>query len=185
VFINFLILFFLFNKVSCYVHEQDVETQIACEMEQMFQEFALLKNNDQQRDIPENFVHKIIFMWPIQASLIKQIIIHKTNLMTIVPKQNCYVISPYDGIVIEVDEINKTITTKHLVEGGIWYNITFKNIEKCKVKPDDKIKQGHIIGEVKKNLIFEIWQMGISDEPVAYMLFPAIDSNIIKRIKKI
>jgi len=81
VFINFLILFFLFNKVSCYVHEQDVETQIACEMDQMFEEFALLKNNDQQRDIPENFIHKIIFMWPIQASLIKQIIIHKTNLM--------------------------------------------------------------------------------------------------------
>lgn len=185
VFLKFFVFISIFHQAFSYVEENKEQGVIISEVDEIFDEFALLKNEHHNRDILENAIHKIIFIWPIDLKLIKQVVLNKPNFIVIIPKSPTFVISPHTGIVIAVDEKTKSVTTKHIVEGGICYNIILKNVEKCKVKVGEIIKKGQKIGEVTKSLTLEIWQVDISISPIAYALFPPVDGKIIKIVRKI
>jgi len=155
---------------------------VISEVEEMFDEFALLKNESRKNAGIKNEVHKPPFSWPVDMKMARHVFMEAPNRVRIDLKAKANITSPHMGVIIAIKE--KTITLKHVVEGGVCYFTIFTNVENITLPVGELIKSGTILGQ-SKSIIFEIRQMNVSIPPSMDMLLPAVNPALVRVISKI
>lgn len=183
-FTKILFLFFLCTNGYGITKKIEEGANVNHEIEDMFDDFALLKDaslkNDNHANKLQNQVKSPPFIWPVEKASIKKIVLYARNYLTFELNKNSKVFSPHTGIIISVHD--KAIVIKHIVEGGTCYISILKNINNITVKEGDIIKAGHVLGE-SDILIFELKQMDVKIRPSFDMLFPPLDFQLIRVVQ--
>ncbi len=154
------------------------------EVEDMFDEFALLKGDHSSCANIRNEVHKPPFIWPVDLKIVKHVIMEASNRAKIELRACSNVVCAHVGVVLSINAKEKSITIKHVVEGGTCYFTTIKNVDYITVPVGELIKAGTILGQ-SKAIVFEIKQMNVSIPPCMDMLLPPLNPSLVRVISKI
>lgn len=168
------------NAKNVKIHE---EKTINKEVEEIFDDFSLLKNTNSnaQKTWLRN-VKKAPFIWPVCEKNIKKITFYTKNQVRIDLVKRDDIITPHKGIIIGKGK--NSIEIKHIVNGGICYVISIKNVEGICVNAGDIVADGAKIGE-SESIIMEIFQDDVSVLPNIGLLFPTLDAKRIEIAMKI